>query len=84
MVNHRFLSEDLWFCAMASGNAASKKSPAKMFGHRLVVLSIPILVVVALLLSMKDVNLGIVGLLLGFAIAMLVIGSVLSYLRETH
>lgn len=66
---------------MASENTP-KKSPAKTLGHLLVVLSIPILVIVALLLNMKNVNMGIAGLLLGFAAAMLVIGSILSLMGK--
>ena len=83
MVNHHFHSEDLWFYAMASENAP-KKSPVKTLGLLLLASSIPILVIVALLLNMKNENLGIAGLLLGFAIAMVIIGSILSYLPETH
>jgi uncharacterized membrane protein YkgB len=61
-----------------------KKSSAKMLGYLLVALSIPVLIIAALLLNMKNVNLGIVGLLLGFGIAMVVIGFILRRLPETH
>ena len=61
-----------------------KKSSAKMLGYLLVALSIPVLIIAALLLNMKNVNLGIVGLLLGFGIAMVVIGSILRRLPEKH
>lgn len=68
---------------MASENTP-KKSAAKTLGLLLLVLSVPVLVIVALLLNLKDVNLGVAGVLLGFGVAMLIIGSILSHLPETH
>ena len=77
--------KDLWVYAMASEDTTlEKKSPAKTLGLLLVALSIPVLIIVALLLNMKNENLEIAGLLLGFGIAMLVIGFILSHLPKTH
>ena len=61
-----------------------KKLPAKMLGLLLSALAIPVLIIAALLLNMKNVNLGIAGLLVGLGAAMVVIGSILRRLPETH
>ena len=84
MVNHRFRSKDLWFCAMASENTAPKKSSAKTLGLLLSALAVLVLIIVAVLLNMKNVNLGITLLLLVLGVAMLVIGFILRRLPETH
>jgi len=70
---------------MASESTTSKKKlPAKTLGLLLSALAIPVLIIAALLLSVKDVNLGIAGLLVGLGAAMFVIGLILRHLPETH